>query len=206
VITLFYAPNSCALASHIALEQSGLAYAAKRVDFSKNEQRSAEYLRINPKGRVPALATDRGVLTENPAILAWIAQSAPEKRLAPADPWDFAQAQSFNAYLCATVHVAHAHKFRGYRWADDPAAIEAMKRKVPQSVGECFEVIEREMLRGPWVMGGQYTICDPYLYTLAEWMEGDGLDPARYPKVADHRRRMREDPAVVRVLAEQRRA
>src|SRR5689334_22562631 len=117
---LYYAANSCALASHIALEQSGAAYEARRVDFSKNEQRSADYLRINPKGRVPALITERGILTETPAILAFIAQSFPRAKLAPLDDlYAFAQVQSFNSYLCSTVHVAHAHRVRGYRWADD---------------------------------------------------------------------------------------
>lgn len=203
MLALYYAPNTCALASHIALEQAGADYQARRVDFSKNEQRSPEYLRINPKGRVPALVTDRGILTETPAILAFIAQSFPQARLAPLDdPFAFAQVQSFNSYLCATVHVAHAHKHRGYRWADDPVAFEAMKKKVPQSVGECFDLIEREMLRGPWVMGDTCTICDAYLFTVARWLEGDGVDLGRLPKVLDHRRRMGEDPAVARVIAE----
>ena len=85
------------------------------------------------------------------------------------------------SYLCATVHVAHAHRARGYRWADEPAAFEAMKKKVPQSVGACFALIERRMLRGPWVMGEAYTIADPYLFTLARWMEVDGVDPQRLP-------------------------
>ena len=62
---------------------------------------------------------------------------------------------------------------RGYRWADDPAAIEEMRRKVPAAVGECFDLIEREMIEGPWVMGGTYTVCDPYLFTLAQWLEAD---------------------------------
>lgn len=205
MLTLYYAPNTCALASHIALEQAGADYEARRLDFSKNEQRSPEYLRINPKGRVPALVTDRGILTETPAILAFIAQSYPEAGLAPLDdPFAFAQIQAFNSYLCATVHVAHAHRRRAHRWADDPAAIEAMQKKVPQTVGECFDLIEREMLRGPWVMGAAYTICDPYLYTVSRWLDSDGVDIARVPKVADHRRRMHEDPAVAKVLAEQR--
>ena len=76
-----------------------------------------------------------------------------------------------------------------------------MKKKVPQSVGDCFELIEREMLAGPWVMGDRYTISDPYLFTLAQWLEGDGVDPARFPKVAEHRARMAEDPVVKRVIA-----
>ncbi|HEY1935964.1 MAG TPA: hypothetical protein VGG99_28495 [Acetobacteraceae bacterium] len=76
-----------------------------------------------------------------------------------------------------------------------------MQRKVPQTVGDCYELIERDMLRGPWVMGDTYTICDPYLFTLAQWMEGDGVDPARFPKVLAHRQRMAERTAVRRAVA-----
>lgn len=205
MLTLFYAPNTCALASHIALEQAGAKYEAKRIDFGKTEQRSAEYLKINPKGRVPALVSERGILTETPAILAFIAQSFAAAKLAPLDDaFAFAQVQAFNSYLCSTVHVAHAHRMRGARWADDPAAIEAMKKKVPQSVGECFDLIEREMLKGPWVMGATYTICDPYLFTLAGWLEADGVDIRRFPKLAEHRKRMAEDPVVARVVASEK--
>lgn len=199
---LFYAPNSCSLAAHLALEHAGAEYQLRRVKLAQNEQRSPEFLRINPKARVPALVTNQGILTETPAILAFIAQSYPASQLAPiADPFQFAQVQSFNSYLCSTVHVAHAHGPRATRWADDPAAIEAMKKKVPQSVGDCFELIERELLQGPWVMGDAYGICDLYLFTLAQWLEADGVDPARFPKVADHRRRMSENPLVQRVIA-----
>lgn len=199
---LFYAPHTCALASHIALEEAGAKFETVRVDFAAGEQRKPEYLAINPKGRVPALVTDRGVLTETPAMLLFIAQSFPRAELAPLDDiFALAQVQAFNAYLCATVHVAHAHRMRGYRWADDPAAIKEMQRKVPQSVGECFRLIEREMLKGPWVMGDAYTICDPYLFTLAQWLELDGVDPATIPKVQDHRRRVSERPAVRRAIA-----
>ena len=207
MLKLFYSPNSCALASHIALQEAGASYETVRLDFRANEQRKPEYLAINPKGRVPALATDRGILTETPAILAFIAQSFPQARLAPLDDaFAFARLQAFNSYLCATVHVAHAHRLRGPRWVDagDAAAIAAMQKKVPQSVGECFELIEREMFAGPWVMGDGYTICDPYLFTVSRWLEGDGVDPARFPKVRDHRQRMAERPAVKAVLAEER--
>jgi Glutathione S-transferase len=207
MLKLFYSPNSCALASHIALQEAGASYETVRLDFRANEQRKPEYLAINPKGRVPALATDRGVLTETPAILAFIAQSFPQARLAPLDDaFAFARLQAFNSYLCSTVHVAHAHRLRGPRWVDagDAAAIAAMQKKVPQSVGECFELIEREMFAGPWVMGDGYTICDPYLFTVSRWLEGDGVDPARFPKVRDHRQRMAERPAVKAVLAEER--
>jgi len=199
--TLYYAPNTCALASHIALEEAGGAYEARRVDFAAAEQTKPDYLRINPKGRVPALITERGVLTENPAILAYIAQTHPEARLAPLDdPFAFAELMAFMSYLCSTVHVAHAHRMRGARWADDPAAHESMKKKVPETVGACFDLIERTMFRGPWAMGEAYTVADPYLFTLARWMEVDSVDPARFPRVLDHRGRIAERPAVRRAL------
>ena len=202
MLKLFYSPGSCALASLIALEEAGAEFETARVRFPDGEQRKPEYLAINPKGRVPALVTGRGILTETPAILAYVAQTFPQARLAPLDdPFAFAEVQAFNSYLCSTVHVAHAHRGRGYRWADDPAALEDMKRKVPQNVTECFDLIDRQMLRGPWVMGDTYTISDGYLFTLANWLEGDGVDPARFPKVYEHRRRMADRPRVQAALA-----
>lgn len=92
---------------------------------------------------------------------------------------------------------------RGYRWADDASAIQAMQRKVPQSVAACYELIEEKMLEGPWVMGEVYTSCDPYLFTMAQWLEADGVDPERFPKVIDHRRRMSERTEVQRAIAEE---
>jgi glutathione S-transferase len=205
MFTFFYSPGSCALASHIALEDAGATYELKRVDFRKTEQQSPDYLTINPKGRVPALATPHGVVTENPAILAFIAQSFPEARLAPlGDPFAFAQLQAFTTYLCATVHVAHAHRGRGYRWANDEASFADMKRKVPETVGACFELIETRMFRGPWAMGEHYSVADPYLFTIASWLEGDGVDIARFPRVADHRARMAERASVKRAIEQER--
>ncbi|MCW5606003.1 MAG: glutathione S-transferase family protein [Burkholderiales bacterium] len=201
---IFYALGTCALASHITLEEAGAEYEAVRLNFDAGDQRKPEYLEINPKGRVPALITDRGILTETPAILAYIAQTFPQARLAPTDPFEFARVQAFNSYLCSTVHVAHAHKRRGPRWADNPASCEDMARKVPQTMTECFELIEREMIAGPWVMGGEYTICDPYLFTIELWLEGDSVDIARFPRVHEHHRRMLERTAVKKVLAVQR--
>jgi glutathione S-transferase len=202
MIKLYYAAHTCSLASHIALEETGSDYSILRISFADDEQRKPEYLAINPKARVPALVTDKGILTETPAILAFIAQSFPSARLAPLDdPFSFAQVQAFNSYLCATVHVAHAHRVRGNRWADDPAAIAAMQRKVPESVAACFRLVEDGMLGDPWVMGETYTICDPYLFTLAQWMEQDGVDPSRFPKVMAHRRRMSERSQVQKAIA-----
>jgi glutathione S-transferase len=204
MLKLYYVPGTCALASHIALEEAGAGYTTERLDFKTNQQQSPQYLAVNPKGRVPALVTDHGTLTETPAILGFIAQSFPQAKLAPfEDPFALAQLQSFNNYLCSTVHVAHAHKGRGYRWASDEASFADMKRKVPETMAASFALIERGMLKGPWVMGETYTVCDPYLFTLTRWLEGDSVDLATLPKVADHHKRMTQRPAVQKVLAEE---
>jgi glutathione S-transferase len=203
MIKLYYAPGSVSLASHIALEEAGAVYGAVLMDASARAAGGGrDYLAINPKGRVPALATDLGVLTETLAILAWIAAEYPQAQLMPADSWRFAQAQAFNSYLATTVHVAHAHRYRGYRWATEENSFEDMRRKVPASMTDCFALIERELLAGPWVMGDQFTVCDGYLFTTADWAEGDGVDMTLLPRVMEHRERVRARPAVRKVLAQ----
>ncbi|KAA1178092.1 glutathione S-transferase [Rhizobium tropici] len=202
MLTFYFAPGSCALASLIALEESGLAYEPRRLNLANGDQRQPDYLAINPKGRVPALVTDRGVITENIAILTYIAQSVPAAKLAPLDdPFELAQMQSFNGYIASTVHVNHSHKGRGYRWTDDAAAIETMKAKVPQTMTEAFTLIEDKMLKGPWVMGEQYTVADGYLFTMETWLPGDGVDRSQFTKVNAHYQRMLERPAVQKALA-----
>jgi glutathione S-transferase len=204
MLKLFHAWGSCSLASAIALEEAGAAHELVIMDTKAGDQRKPEYLAINPKGRVPALVTDRGVLTETPAMLAWIAQTWPAAKLAPLDdPFAFAKAQAFNSYLCSTVHVAHAHKHRGYRWTDDPVAHAAMTAAVPKNEIACFRLIEDEMFEGPWVLGESFSICDAYLFTLFGWLPGDGVDTAQFVRLADHSRRVAERPAVRKVLAQQ---
>ena len=204
MFTLYYARNTCALASHIALKDAGAPYDLRRIDFGTTQQQSPDYIAVNPKARVPAMVTPRGTLTETPAILTFIAQSYPAARLAPLDdPFAFAEMEAFNSYLCSTVHVAHAHRMRGSRWADDPASFADMKRKVPQTVTACYRLIEDGMLKGPFVMGEHYTVADPYLFTLAQWLEDDGVDPARIPRVMEHRMRMLERPNVRQAIAEE---
>ena len=205
MLTLYYAPGTCALATHLALEYTGAPFQAVRLNFKEQQQRSAEYLKVNPKGRVPALVTDRGVLTETPALLQYIAQSFPQAGLAPQDDaFLLAKMNEFNSYLCSTVHVNHAHGARGSRWTDDAAAMETMKQKVPQTMGDAFALIEAQMLQGPWVLGERFSTSDLYLYTLTRWLQGDSVDVNRFAKVADHFKRMDAQPQVQKVLAAQK--
>lgn len=197
----YYAPLSCALATHIVLEHIGADYEAERLNLRENDQNAPAYLAINPKGRVPALVTAQGILTETPALLLYLAQTYPDAKMAPLDDaFALAQMQSINSWFCSTVHVHHAHGARGRRWSDDLDAQKTMKAKVAQNMTDCAELIEREILRGPWVMGAQFTVADAYLFTMTSWMKGDGVDMARFPKLTDHYARMLEIPAVKKVV------
>ena len=201
---LYYAPGSCSVAAHIALEMSGAPYEALKLNLAANAQREDGYLKLNPKGRVPVLVCDEGILTENPAILLYLAQQYPASKLAPLDnAFQLARINSFNAYLSSTVHPAHAHGVRGTRWADDKAAIIELRRKMPEVMTECFSMIENEMFVGPWIVGEHFSIADIYLFTIAQWLEADGVDIQLFPQVLEHRSRMRELEAVKRVLAAQ---
>jgi glutathione S-transferase len=203
MLKLFYAPGTCALASRIALEDARAEHEIVRVDFSRQQQHSAEFLKINPKGRVPALSTDGGILTETPAILTFIAQSFPDAGLAPLDdPYGLAQMQAFNSYLCSTVHVNHAHGRRGARWANDQASLDDMKSKVPENMAASMLLIERDFFEGPWVMGEQYTVADAYLFTIEGWLKGDGVDIGDYPIIKDHYERMSARDSVRRALVD----
>ncbi|MGL5814630.1 MAG: glutathione S-transferase family protein [Aeromonas sp.] len=196
-LTLYLAPGTCAMAVRIALVEANAPHQVRLVDFAAGEQRSPEYLAINPKGRVPALVTERGVLTETPALLLYVAQRFPAAGLAPLDdPFLLARMQEVNSFLVSTVHVAHAHGRRGSRWADDDQAIAAMKAKMPQNMRDGFAEIENHYLAGPWVLGDNFSLADIYLFVVASWLESDGVDIEAFPRVAAHTRRMLTRPAV----------
>lgn len=202
MLKLFYSPGSCALASHIALEEAGADFELELVKLGEQQQRTPEYLALNPKGRVPALVTDQGVITENPAILGYVAATHPKAGLMPKDPFAAAQVQAFNAFLCATVHPTFAHKFRPYRYADDPAAHAAMAAKVPSVLDKHFGLVEEMLSDGREWVHGDYSTSDPYLFNFARWRQRDGMGtPASHPLVRAHIKRMQARPAVQRALA-----
>ena len=200
MLTLYYSRKSCAYAPHILLHDAGAAFDTVEIDFATGEQTKPEFLAINPKGRVPALATPHGILTENPAILLYIAQTHPHTNLAPSDPFALARAQSFNMVLASTVHVAHSHKHRGARWADDPAAQAAMTAKVTENMAMYAAMIEEHYFTGPYVLGDDYSICDPYLALITQWLRADGVDLADFPKLQAHDALMRARPSMQAVM------
>lgn len=203
MLKLYYNPLSIALASHLLLEEIGCDYEAVRLNIAVMEHTKPEYLAINPKGRVPSLITENGILTETPAILLYLAQRFPDSEFAaPTDIYQLAELQAVTSYLCSTVHVNHAHRMRGYRWveADDKSSLDAMQKKVQSNMEDCFSLIEKEMFKGPWIMGDNISIADPYLFVFTYWMEGDNVNPADFPKLQDHRNRILDRAATQKVV------
>ena len=200
--TLYLSKGSSALAAHILLEEIGAPYDTVVVSIPDKAHLTPDYLAINPKGRVPALQTPQGVLTENTAILAYLAQAHPEHALAPTDTFAFAQAQALNSYISSTLHVAFAHKARAARWADDPVAIAVMQAKVAPNIAEGAQFVEDHLIKEPWALGERYSMCDPYLFLVHRWMAASQVELADYPRLNAHNNAMRARPAVQAALAQ----
>ncbi|WP_299027484.1 glutathione S-transferase family protein [uncultured Sulfitobacter sp.] len=200
---LFYANGTISIAPALALIEAGLPHSLARIDFATAEQTKPEYLALNPKGRVPALVLDDGsVLTETGALLDYIAALAPNAGLIPTAPADAAHMRSVMYYLASTMHVAHAHKMRGSRWADSAESHADMTAKVPQTMTACASYVETECLRGDYVCGDQFTIADPYLFVVCNWLAGDGVTLSDFPAITAYLARMESRDSVKKIRAD----
>ena len=196
--TLHLSKGTVALAVHIALNEVGADYTLAWVDFPSGAQTKPDYLALNPKGRVPTLETPDGLLTETSAILGYLSET--HAHLMPDTIWERAKLAELHLFLAATAHINHAHKMRGHRWSDDPSTYAAMKAKVPENMTENAALIERDYLKGPYVLGDTYSTADIYLFTVSRWLEGDGVDMAQFPKLTAFRDMMAQRPAVASAL------
>jgi glutathione S-transferase len=201
MLTLFYSPGACSMASHIALEEVGASFDNKLVALAKGEQKTPEYLKINPRGKVPALRLDDGsVLTENVAILAYLGRRFPDKGLLPSDPAAEARCISMMAWLSNTVHPAFTHIFRPERFATEESAYPAVKAAGKKIFWEALQEIDGLVAGKKWMQGDQYTVCDPYALVFYGWgarIEQPVKDLRNYTAWKD---RMLERPAVRKVL------
>ena len=196
MLTLYYSPGACAMASHIALEEAQAEYELVRVDLKKGEQRTPEYLKVNPAGVTPALMTDDGVLTENPAILWYVAATHPEAGLAPSEPFDLARMHAFDAFLGSSLHPSIARVI----FPKDRLEGDA-RRKATDLALSRYDLVERHLLKGPWAMGEGYSVSDGYLSVFTRWLRQAGmLDKERFPKLNAHLNLVQSRPAVQKVL------
>lgn len=199
---LYYAPGTCALAPHIVLEEVGASFMLQKVDFAAAQQTSPEYLKLNPKGRVPLLVDGDFSLTEAPAILQYIAEQFPGAGLVPPPGTrERARMQEWLNHLSSGVHIAFSYIMRPARYTDDTAAHPGIVEKGRTVFHDCFRLIEERMPEDGWLVGA-YSVADPYLGTMYRWGNRAGYDMKQdFPRLGAHAERLSGRPAVQRALA-----
>ena len=201
MLTLYYAPGACSLASHIVLEESGEKYEAKRVDLAKGEQRTEAYLKIHPLGRVPALLLDDGEpLTENTAILPYLGKRF---GLWPKDGLAEARALSLIGYFASSVHPAHGHISRPERYATDAAMFPNIQEQGRKTFHGYLKQIDG-MLAGRQWFSDQYSVLDPYGLLFYAWGLRRELPVAELKDYSAFKDRMLQRPAVRRIVEEEK--
>ena len=196
MLKLFISPGACAMASHLALEEAGADYQTQTINLRAGEQRTPEYLAVNPAGVTPALQTDDGVITQNAAILGWAAQTWPEKTLAPTDAFGLARFNAFNGWLASSLHPALGKVLFSHPTLEGAAKDEATNLALSK-----LQLAEDHYLEGPWVFGETWTLADGYLMVFSRWSRQAGLlDKARFPKLNAHLDAVQARPATQAML------
>jgi glutathione S-transferase len=200
MMTLYFSPGACSLASHIGLEETGAPYEAKPILLAKQQQKTEAYLKINPRGKVPSLNVDGKVLVENTAILTYLARRFPEKKLMPADPAEEARGIATMCWFSSIVHPSYQHSMRPERFAEGEAAQAAVKETGRKSFwANCQEI--DSMLQGKdWIMGSQYTVVDPYALVFYGWGVRGGFPMNELSAYTSWRERMMKRPTVSKTV------
>ena len=200
-LKLFYSPGACSLVPHIALREAGAEFEPVRVMLAEGAHRTPEYLAINPHARVPALATDKGIITENVAILSFIADSYGADGSVPrGDALVTARCNELLGWFASSVHIAFAGVWRAERFTSDESAWPAVQQGGREAVARYFDEIDS--LCGPgWVVGDRFTGADSYLATFYRWGRRIGMDMAAYPRFGALVARALERPGVSGAIA-----
>jgi glutathione S-transferase len=197
MLTLYYAPGACSMASHIVLEETGEKYEPRKVDLAGGEQRTEAYLKMNPLGRVPMLGLDDGSsLTENTAILPYLGKRF---GLWPNDAVAEAKALSLIGYFASSVHPAHAHVGRPERYTADTSAFPGIKEAGLKTFQTYLKQIDG-MLAGREWFADKYSVLDPYGLVFYSWGVRRELPMAELKNYTAHKDRMLKRDAVKRVV------
>ena len=202
-LRLFYSPGACSLVSHIALEEAAAEFEPVRVMLAQGEQLKPEYLAINPHARVPALATEQDVITENIAILNYIADRFGAEGSVPrGDAMTTARCNELLGWFASSVHIAFAGIWRASRFTSDETAHPAIQQGGRDGVVQAFGEIDGLCDDG-WLAGDEFTAADSYVLTFFRWGNRVGLDTSDFPRMAALIGRALERPAVQRAIAKE---
>ena len=201
---LFYSPGSCALGIHVLLEEIGKPYEVQKVNLEVREQYAPDYVAINPKSKVPALQRDDGsVLTEWPAIAAWLAMTNSDKGLLSTDPETFARTLESVDYVAASLHMqGFTRIWKPDHFTSNEADHAAVKAKGQDIVDKGLASFNAMLAGRDYLGGTSMSIADAALFYLEFWV-AERLKQKMPAHVANHYERMRARPAVAKVLKDE---
>lgn len=197
---LYFAPGSCALATHIALAESGLPYETESVNLRETPHKTASgivFTTINPKGYVPALQLDNGeILTEGPVLLQYVADQAPEKKLAPAaGTLERYRMLEWLAFVSAEIH-------KTYKPLWTPTASAEAKDAAWAQLSQRFEYVDRALSDKEYLLGA-FSVADCYLYVTLSWTKVVGRSVENWPNLVAFVQRMEAQPSVQKAMKEE---
>lgn len=198
---LYYSPGACSLADHITLEWIGKPYETVRV--SRDERKAPAFLKLNPAGAVPVLEDGDWVLTQNAAILNFLADSFPEAGLGgDGSPKSRAEVNRWLAFVNSDVHPAFKPLFGATAYLDDEAAIGKSKDAALKSLRGLFERADGQLAGKDWITGSR-SIADPYLYVVTRWAKAQGVDLSGLANLERFVGNIEADAAVQKVLKDE---
>jgi glutathione S-transferase len=209
MLELYFSPGACSFVAHVSLEvvkaATGEDFKPNLVKLHKNEQKSPEYLAMNPDGQVPVLVADGKPLTQIVAICDYLDRRFPQARLLPAEAWARAQALSQLAWMNNTVHPCFTHWFRTYYFAESEQAQAEVKRMaVIELRRHLARIQEWSKAAAPYWLGASPGCHDAYAFTLLRWSGFAGVDPDSYPAYKAYIERVMQAPPVAAALERER--
>jgi glutathione S-transferase len=193
---LYYAPGACSLASHIALQETGLSFEIEKLNFStKKTAGGDDFMQINPKGYVPTLKLNDGsILTEGPAILQYVADQKPESGLAPkAGTMDRYRLQEWLTFIGTELHKSYSPLF-------NPASSEELKTNARNMLTKRIAYVETQLTSKAYLVGDQFTVADAYLFVVLGWSGHVGFDLSPYPNIQQYLGKIGVRPGVQAAL------
>jgi glutathione S-transferase len=202
-LTLYYSPITCALAPYVNLTEAGADFTVRNVNLRKDEQNTPDYLKLNPKHKVPVLIVDGKVLTENVAINMWIARNFPQANLLPKDPWAELNAISIMSWCASGIHPFLARTNSPPRVCDVPGADESVRRLAAEQLYANYAIAD-EMLAGRDYFFDHFTVADAHFFWSFRRGTQFELDLAKYSNCQAHYARMQQRPSVQKCLAHEK--
>ncbi len=198
-VVLYYAPVACSLVPYVTLTEAKASFTVRPINLRKGQQNTPDYLRLNPKHKVPLLVVDGKTLTENVAIQLWIARSFPAARLLPADPWQELQALSIMSWCSSGIHPLLGRMNAAAKVCDAPGSEQSVRKLASDGLVECFTIADG-MLAGREYFFEHFTTADAHFFWCFRRGTQFELDLARFPNCLAHFERMKTRPSVQQML------